>query len=58
MDSVIDLTEITFGIKKLKLKSYFPSFVEEIKLKNHKILIDYNKNKLNIKGKGSILLRR
>ena len=56
MDSIIELTQITFGVKKLELKSYFPSFVEEIKLKSHKILIDFNKNKLNIEGKGNILL--
>ena len=43
--------------KNLKLKSYLPSFVEKIKFEKHKINIDYEKNKFNIKGKGNILLK-
>ena len=56
VESTVDLAELTFNSKYLKLKPYFPSFVEEIKLEKHKISINYNKNKLNIKGKGNILL--
>ena len=56
IESIIDLTQLTFSKENLKLKPYFPSFVEEIKLKAHKIVVNYNKNKLDIRGKGNILL--
>ena len=56
VESVINLNKLTINQKNLKLKSYFPSFVEEIELEEHKIIIDYNKNKFNITGKGNILL--
>jgi hypothetical protein len=55
-ESIIDLNQLIFKEKNLKLKSYFPNFIEDIKLEEHKILINYNKNKLNIEGKGNILL--
>ena len=56
VESVIDLDEIIFNKKNLKLKSYFPSFIEEIKLKEHKIVINYKNSKFDIKGNGNILL--
>ena len=56
VESIINLNQLTINQKNLKLKSYFPSFVEEIELKEHKVISNYNKNKLNIKGNGSILL--
>ena len=56
VESIVNLNQLTINHKNLKLKSYFPSFVEEIKLKEHKVIINYNKNKFNIKGNGSILL--
>ena len=56
VESNINLNQLIFNEKNLKLKSYFPSFVEEIKLEDHKIIINYDKNKFNIKGKGNILL--
>ena len=56
IESIINLDQLTFNEKYLKLKSYFPSFVKEIKLEKHKIIINYNKNKFDIKGKGNILL--
>tara|TARA_B100000787_G_scaffold7234_1_gene5433 strand:- start:574 stop:2766 length:2193 start_codon:yes stop_codon:yes gene_type:complete len=56
IQSIIDLNQLIFNAKYLKLKSYFPSFVEEIKLEEHKIIINYNKNKFDVKGKGNILL--
>ena len=56
VESIVDLKQLIFKEKNLKLKSYFPSFVDEIKLEDHKIVINYNKNKFNIKGNGNILL--
>ena len=56
IDSIIDLNQIIFMQKGLKLKSYLPSYIEEIKLENHKIIINYNKNKFNIMGEGNIIL--
>ena len=55
-ESNIDLNQLIFNEKNLKLKTYFPSFIEEIKLKGHKIVINYNKNKFNINGRGNISL--
>ena len=56
IESIVDLKQLTFKEKNLKLKPYFPSFVDEIKLEDHKIVINYNKNKFDIKGNGNILL--
>ena len=54
IESNIDLDELIINKKNLKLKTYFPSFIKDIKLKEHKIVINYNRDKLDIKGKGKI----
>jgi len=56
VESIVDLKQLIFKEKNLKLKSYLPSFVDEIKLEDHKIVINYNKNKFDIKGNGNILV--
>ena len=56
VESIIDLNQLIFNEKYLKLKPYLPSFVEEVKLEEHKIVINYNKNKFDIKGSGNIFL--
>ena len=56
LESIIDLNTLILKEENLKLKPYFPNFIEDIKLKEHKIFINYNKNKLNIEGRGNILL--
>ena len=56
VETSLDLSQLIFKDKNLKLKTYFPNFIEEIKLKKHKILINYYKNKLDIRGKGNISL--
>jgi len=56
VESIIDLNQIIFKQNYLKLKPYFPSFVEKIKLEEHKIFINYDKNKFDISGNGKILL--
>mgnify|MGYP003684746427 FL=1 len=57
VQSIIELSKLTINEKNLKLKSYLPNFVEKIRFEKHKINIDYEKNKFNIKGKGNILLK-
>jgi len=56
IESVINVNQLIFSEKNLNLKSYFPIFVEEIKLEEHKIFVNYNQNKFDIKGNGNILL--
>ena len=54
--SIVDLNQLIINQKDLKLKPYLPSFKEEIKLKNHKITINYSKDKFDIEGNGNISL--
>ena len=54
--STINLNQLIFKQKDLKLNQYFPSFVKQVNLAEHKIVITYDKNKFDIKGKGNILL--
>ena len=56
VESIVDLNQLTINQKNLRFKSYFPGFVEEIKLEEHKVVINYHKNKFNIRGNGNILL--
>ena len=56
IESIVDLNQLIINKKNLKLKKYFPSFVQEINLKKHKVIINYNKDKFNISGNGNILL--
>ena len=52
----LNLKELILNGKNLKLKSYFPDYVQDIKFKNHKIIVDYGKNKFYINGSGNILI--
>ena len=56
VQSIIELNKLTVNEKNLKLKSYLPDFVEKIRFEKHKININYEKNKFDIKGNGNILL--
>ena len=56
VETIVNLSELIFSGKNLNLKSYFPNLVDKIKIRNHKILIDYNKKKFNISGNGNILI--
>ena len=56
IESIIDLDELIIDKKNFKLKNYFSKFDKEIKLTKHKVIINYNKNKLDIIGNGNILL--
>ena len=57
VQSIINLNNLTVHKKNLRLKLYLPNFVNKIKFENHKINIDYEKNKIAIKGNGNILLK-
>jgi hypothetical protein len=54
--SNIDLKELIFNEKNLKLKKYFPSLVDKVILKEHKIIINYDKTKISTEGEGNIQL--
>ena len=56
VESIVDLKQLIINQKNFKLKPYFPSFIEEVKLEENKIIINYNKNKFDIRGNGNILL--
>ena len=56
VETDVNLKQLTLNAKPLKLKSYLPNFVEEIKFVNHKIKIQYNKDKFDINGIGNISL--
>ena len=56
LESTIDLEELILEEKNLRLMSYFPSFIENVKFEKHKIVINYNKNRTDIKGNGNIIL--
>ena len=56
VQSIVNLNELIFNSKYIKLKPYLPNFVEEIKFEKHKIAINYSKNKFDIKGNGKISL--
>ena len=56
VESIIDLEKLIFNKKNSNLKTYLPSFIGEVKLEEHNIAINYNKNKFDIKGKGNIVL--
>ena len=56
VQSLLELNKLTVSTKNLKLKSYLPNFVEELKFEKHKININYEKNKFDIKGNGNFFL--
>ena len=57
LESKIDLDNLLYKKKFLNIKKYLPNFKDTVKLENHKILINYKKNKFDIKGKGGIFIQ-
>ena len=55
--SKVDLNQLILKKKYLKLKPYFPNFIDEIKLKEHKIDVSYYKGKFDINGNGNISIQ-
>ena len=57
LESKIDLDNLLYKKKLLNIKKYLPNFKDTVRLENHKILINYKKNKFDIKGKGGIFIQ-
>jgi len=53
--SKINLNQLTINDNYTKLKNYLPNLNEAINFVNHKIIINYDKNKLDIIGNGKIV---
>ena len=55
--SDINIDQLVLQNNFVNLKPYLPDLEELIKFEKHEILINYDKKKLNIKGKGKILIK-
>ena len=53
----INLNQLIIKNDFLDLKPYFPNLGNVINFENHEVIINYNKNKLDIKGMGVILIK-
>ena len=56
IDSKINLNKIFIKNDFINLKSYLPNFDEAMSFEDHKIIINYDKDQLKIKGKGEVLI--
>ena len=56
LESKINLNNLDYKNNSPYLKKYLPNFKKLIKLKNHKILVNYKKNQFDINGKGEIII--
>jgi hypothetical protein len=56
LKSKINLNNFIYNKDLSNINKYFPDFKDSLKLEDHVILIDYKKNKIDIKGKGKIFL--
>jgi hypothetical protein len=54
LESKINLDSLSFKKKLPKIKKYLPSFKNQFKLEEHKILFVYKKDNFDIKGQGKI----
>ena len=57
LESKIDLDSLFYKKNLLNINKFLPKFKDIVKLKDHKILISYKKNKFDIKGEGEIFLQ-
>jgi hypothetical protein len=57
IQSKVNLKQLFIKNNLIDLKSYLPNFEKMINFENHKIIINYDKENLNIKGKGEILVK-
>ena len=55
--SKINLNKLVVKNNSITFKSYLPNFNELINLEKHNIVINYDKDKLDIKGSGKILIK-
>ena len=54
LNSTISLDDLSYKKDLPWVKKYLPNFKNELKLADHKIFINYKKNKLDIKGNGNV----
>ena len=57
LKSIVNLKNLDYKNILPSLKKYLPNFEELIKFHNHKISIDYKKNKLSIEGNGELIIK-
>ena len=57
LKSEINLNELVYKKNLLSIKKYLPNLENSIRLKNHKILVDYKKNYLVFSGEGKIKIK-
>jgi hypothetical protein len=57
IESKINLDKLVIKNNFINLKSYLPNLDELVNFENHKIIINYSKDKLKIKGNGEILIK-
>ena len=57
IESKIKLDQLVVKNSHMNLKSYLPNFEESINFIDHRIIINYKKDNLKIKGKGEILIK-
>jgi hypothetical protein len=55
--SKINLDQLVVKNNFINLKPYLPNLNELISFEKHKIIVNYDKNKIDIKGKGKILFK-
>ena len=58
VQSKINLDQLIVKNNLINLKPYLPSLEERINFENHKIIINYDKDKLDIKGNGKFLIKK
>ena len=56
LESIINLNNLDYKNNFLDLKKYFPNIKESIRLENHKVLINYKNNQLEVSGKGKVII--
>ena len=57
IQSKVNIDKLIIKNDSINLRSYLPNIEKLVNFENHKIIINYNKNKLDIKGKGKILIK-
>ena len=56
LKSNVSINKLVYKNKNFKIKDYLPNLKEQIKLEDHKVLINYKKKQLDIEGKGKIII--
>ena len=54
--SKINLKELEYKLHNLKLKSYIPNYKGLLKLNDHKIILDFNKDQISFTGSGKLFI--